>query len=524
MMTVMCAVMSAQVEYFVSGTGLDTNDGLTAATPVKTFLKARNLINASHTATTDVTINIIGTVTDLKGHSAFNFNTAENVTLTVKGESAATSILQKLDDATWLDYVATNKAAGRFFSMPQNKGEGNLTVIFEDLTVKNFGDNNTNGGMFMNALLPCTIVVRRCNFKNGIARSGALFQTNGNQRVVDFTMEDCSVDNMLSFNKGAVLQSPIIVRGYSTGTFKNCVFSNCGMDPRARDANTISQFSQFGSVITFDPTMGTLESDLPDLVTGEVTNCTFVNNGYAPTLATDAVYDSIVAQVGDTLALAVVSALVDSGESVVLSFNNNLVIGNGGDATSAVDFKAIVATDGTYTSTSFTHNVMNSVIGVDATTCDTSAAYMYSSPEIMVDAVDDSLVMSMTSTGVMYVKAAGTSVKAGADMTTSTLTDITGAARVNYSVGAYEVTEAAGLSNQASLSFTVYPNPTTGLVQFSGVEGVVSVEVINQLGQRVLSTMVANSQVDLSSVGNGMYFVKVMDAQGQQGVQTLVVR
>ena len=532
-MFLMSALLSAQVEYFVAEGGADTNDGLSAAAPLATFLKARNLINASHTATTDVTINIIGTVTDLKGQSVFAFNTADDVVLTVKGESAATSILQKCDDATWLEHVAKKTEAGRFFNMPQNKGEGNLTIIFEDITVKNFGHHASNGGMFINALLPVTMKVSRCNFKNGIARAGAIFQTNPKQRVVDFTMEDCFVDNMLSFNNGGILQSPIIVRGYSTGTFKNCVFTNCVMDPRTRDANVTGQYTQFGSVITFDPVIGLPiagQEVIPSVVSGEVTNCTFINNGFAPILATDAAYDSLVTVVGDTLALAVVSVLVDSAETVNFSFNNNLVIGNGGDATNTVDVKSLVDVNGTLTTTSFTNNVMNSVMGFDATTCDTSAAYMYSSPEIVFETANDSIVMSLTDAGVMYVKAGGTSVFASGNSATATVTDITGADRAaTPCVGAYEASElmvppVSSLSATESLAFSVYPNPTSGLVTISDVE-VASIKLFNQVGQLVLSTSLNNNQqLDLSAINNGLYILQVIDTKGQQGVQSLMVQ
>jgi len=517
------ALLSAQITYYVDENGNNDNDGLSASTPLQTLKKAEGLINANNTSA-EYVIMITGTVTDASAQSAFKFNSDYDVTLTIKGESAATSIVQKADDETWLSKVEAKQNIGRFFNMPQNAGTGSLTVIFEDLTFQNFGHNAANGGQFMNALLDCDIIIRRCNFRNGVARAGVLFQTNANQRVVNLTMEDCYVDNMLAFNNGGILQSPIIVRGYSTGVFKNCVFTNCGLDPRSRDGNENGQYTQFGSVLTFDPAIGVLEDiDLPHLVTGEVTNCTFLNNGYIPTISKDSAYTAVIAEVEDTLSLSVVSVLVDSAEAVNLSFNNNLIIGNHRDASNTVDVKAIVDPNGTLTSTSFTHNIMNSVAYFDASTCDTSAAYTYFSPEIMVDATDDTtLIVSTTSTGVYYVKASGTNVKAGADGSTTTPTDITGATRVNPSVGAYEVIESTGLNELNALSFELYPNPASGLVRLSGIEGIVDVEVYNQFGQRILST--SSSELDISSVNSGLYFVSVRNSEGQRGMQTLIIR
>ena len=219
----MCTLISAQTNYYVSEYGDDANDGLTEATPIATLLQAKTLISANSDGDTEFIINIIGTVTDSKTNSQYKFNSSEDITLTIKGESAGTSIIQKVDDETWLEYVESGTEAGRFFNMPQNAGDGSLTIIFEDVTFQNFGHNAANGGMFINALLDCDIIVRRCIFRNGIARAGALFQTNANQRIVNLTMEDCFIENMLTFNYGGIFDSPIIIRGYSSGTFKNCV-------------------------------------------------------------------------------------------------------------------------------------------------------------------------------------------------------------------------------------------------------------------------------------------------------------
>jgi hypothetical protein len=58
-------------------------------------------------------------------------------------------------------------------------------------------------------------------------------------------------------------------------------------------------------------------------------------------------------------------------------------------------------------------------------------------------------------------------------------------------------------------SATVYPNPTSGLVTFTNLNGATSVEVMNLAGQVVLNSNLNNNSIDMSQLSSGIYFAKV---------------
>ncbi len=69
----------------------------------------------------------------------------------------------------------------------------------------------------------------------------------------------------------------------------------------------------------------------------------------------------------------------------------------------------------------------------------------------------------------------------------------------------------------------VFPNPCNGLVNVNYGGGEAQMEVLNLLGETLLSRMITtgNNIVDLSELANGVYFVKVT-ANGKSSVQKLV--
>jgi hypothetical protein len=75
-------------------------------------------------------------------------------------------------------------------------------------------------------------------------------------------------------------------------------------------------------------------------------------------------------------------------------------------------------------------------------------------------------------------------------------------------------------SNDCSLSvaeqeineIVAFPNPTKGLVRFSGLEQATKIQVYSPLGQLVLEKSATN-EIDLSSFARGIYLVKVFDRE-----------
>ncbi len=69
--------------------------------------------------------------------------------------------------------------------------------------------------------------------------------------------------------------------------------------------------------------------------------------------------------------------------------------------------------------------------------------------------------------------------------------------------------------NELENSLKLYPNPTSGVLNIQG-EGMVSVEVYNTVGQRVLMQEVNGNaaQINTEGLNNGMYFLRIKANDG----------
>ncbi len=67
----------------------------------------------------------------------------------------------------------------------------------------------------------------------------------------------------------------------------------------------------------------------------------------------------------------------------------------------------------------------------------------------------------------------------------------------------------------------LYPNPTTGVLTIQSNTILVQIEIYNLLGQLVESNTNQNT-IDISSVSQGIYFIKIMDENGNIGSQKVV--
>ncbi|MBN2668102.1 MAG: T9SS type A sorting domain-containing protein [Bacteroidales bacterium] len=76
-----------------------------------------------------------------------------------------------------------------------------------------------------------------------------------------------------------------------------------------------------------------------------------------------------------------------------------------------------------------------------------------------------------------------------------------------------ELSTSIGVKQVNNTNVRIYPNPTTGLVQISGVDGA-QIEVYNMVGQVVytVDNATGKTSIDLSSLVNGNYIVKVINA------------
>ncbi|MGY0392109.1 GEVED domain-containing protein [Bizionia sp. KMM 8389] len=87
----------------------------------------------------------------------------------------------------------------------------------------------------------------------------------------------------------------------------------------------------------------------------------------------------------------------------------------------------------------------------------------------------------------------------------------------------YKVTVDASLSRDtfAQLAFDYYPNPVTNTLTLKAQQNIQDVAVFNMLGQKVLSKVpnTLTSELDMSSLQSGAYFVKVMVANNTETIR-----
>lgn len=88
-----------------------------------------------------------------------------------------------------------------------------------------------------------------------------------------------------------------------------------------------------------------------------------------------------------------------------------------------------------------------------------------------------------------------------------------------------KVTSSVGLkTNTSNDAISIFPNPTSGILNVTAVEVASSIEVFNVIGEKVYSNTLVkgNNVVDLSGLSNGAYFVK-MNSNGQITTKKVVL-
>ena len=99
--------------------------------------------------------------------------------------------------------------------------------------------------------------------------------------------------------------------------------------------------------------------------------------------------------------------------------------------------------------------------------------------------------------------------------------DVLSASNNDDKIAWYENLPILGVNENALSDFSVYPNPTTGVLTVQSKTAIVQIEIHSLLGQLVLSNTNQNT-IDISSVSQGVYFIKVMDENGDFGAQKVV--
>ncbi|NND61755.1 MAG: T9SS type A sorting domain-containing protein, partial [Flavobacteriaceae bacterium] len=68
---------------------------------------------------------------------------------------------------------------------------------------------------------------------------------------------------------------------------------------------------------------------------------------------------------------------------------------------------------------------------------------------------------------------------------------------------------------------TVYPNPSSGKITIESMYPTETIQIFNQLGQEVL-WFSSEEIIDVTVLENGLYFLKVMDLEGNVQMKRII--
>ena len=127
--------------------------------------------------------------------------------------------------------------------------------------------------------------------------------------------------------------------------------------------------------------------------------------------------------------------------------------------------------------------------------------------QIFVLSVDETYAEYLWSTGetTNSIEVYGEVLGLGTHTISVTVTDFntcTGSDQITITV-----TPTVEVLNGYVNTYTVYPNPTSGIINITG-DNIISCVIFNNIGQIILETN--NSEIDMSNYENGIYYVKIL--------------
>lgn len=232
-----------------------------------TTLKAAWDAAAVETAT-DITINIAEGVyveaSSLAGISGKK--------ITITGAGADKTIIKRSASTTFAipgteGYASSNP--NRLFQL--NANSDNLSLTMEKMAFETIGFNNANGGGVINATgVNQQFTFLNCNFKNIIARVGAIIQVQGADTLLSVKFDRCFIEDCGVFNNNAFNGLITLNTGYCE--VKNTVFMN-------NKFNAINIGTNFNGTDS-NPQNGALISVTNNTRSLVLENCYLVNNKF----------------------------------------------------------------------------------------------------------------------------------------------------------------------------------------------------------------------------------------------------
>ena len=104
--------------------------------------------------------------------------------------------------------------------------------------------------------------------------------------------------------------------------------------------------------------------------------------------------------------------------------------------------------------------------------------------------------------------------------------DVLSASRGDDKIAWYKNLGILAIDQHTLFSFSVYPIPTSSILNIDSISTITQIELYNNIGQLVLSIPITigtdKNTIDISKLGQGLYFIKVKDENGNFGFKKVV--
>ena len=92
--------------------------------------------------------------------------------------------------------------------------------------------------------------------------------------------------------------------------------------------------------------------------------------------------------------------------------------------------------------------------------------------------------------------------------------DVLSASIIDYKIAWYENFTILEIEDNDKMEFSIYPNPTDGIIYFESISEVVSIKVYDTLGRLVLKKDSPSNTLDISNLSTGLLFVHIDTDEG----------
>ena len=549
-------MLSAQNTIYVSTSGLDTNDGLSAGTPVKTFSKAISMVN---TTTTDVVL-AAGTYLE----TAVATLNAAGSTLVIRGENAKTTIIQQTSAAT---RIFVNGAAHR---------ASNNSLTIKDVTLK--------GGSFTNGGGPAVNYQETSGFTNDLTLERVIFE--GNTSTTSGTVQQNGgaltfVGNKLNVNNCYFKNNAVVVG--ATGTSGNGFITTGGAiylvnaKANATVTPTVYHNGLFvtisnttfegnsavtkGGAISVENSNPKSADALPSSVS--LTNCTFLNNKVTKNPLTNGLADVVTGS-----AFSAATTTVGANPRFDFSFVNCTFSGNKGggvDGSGSInESSATIDIDGkNWNKAIMVNNIIKSTPTancgaalminykesgklqgsnnfVESIFTDSIAGPAFSTdlvlhknvigamPNINLNTtLTDNSTASVFAVPYLEITTGSSAIDAGTngfgDPNIVSNSDARGfvVGGLSKDCGAYEFGGTAGFfQTKQNNALSIYPNPTLSTIYIDSND-VQKVDIYSISGKKLQSVSNAQNTINVADLESGLYLINIKTA-GNTYMQTFI--